>query len=67
MRWWKGTWTRKFKFGFIENTKIGGFGGSVVCDRVAKLVLGDVGLEFRRRLWEKENEGKEKVERGTGQ
>ena len=39
----------------------------MVCDRVAKLVLGDVGLEFRRRLWEKENEGEEKVERGTGQ
>ena len=36
----------------------------MVCDRVAKLVLGDAGLEFRRRLWEKENEGKEKVEGG---
>ena len=30
----------------VGNTKIGGFGGSVVCDRIVKLVLGDVGLEF---------------------
>ena len=25
----------------------------MVCDRIVKLVLGDVGLEFERRLWEK--------------
>ena len=24
----------------------------MVCDRIVKLVLDDVGLEFRRRLWE---------------
>ena len=31
----------------------------MVCDRIVKLVLGDVGLEFERRLWEKEDEEEE--------
>ncbi len=38
----------------------------MVCDRIVKLVLGDVGLEFERRLWEKEDEEEERFERGTG-
>ena len=38
----------------------------MVCDRIVKLVLGDVGLEFERRLWGKENEEEERFERGTG-
>ena len=41
-------------------------GGAGAC-RIVKLVLGDVGLEFRRRLWEKEDEENERFERGTGQ
>ena len=37
---------KQFKVWAFESTKIGGFGGSVVCDRIVRLVLGDVGLEF---------------------
>ena len=39
----------------------------MVCDRIVKLVLGDVGLEFKGRLWEKKDEEEERFERGTGQ
>ena len=37
---------QKAKIWDFEITENGGFGGSVVCDRIVKLVLGDVGLEF---------------------
>ena len=40
-----GTWAKSLNLGF-ENTKIGGFGGSVVCDRVVRLVLGGVGFRL---------------------
>ena len=45
MRWWS-TWTKKLKNWDFWVTKIGGFEGSVGCDRIVKLVLGDAGLEF---------------------
>ena len=39
----------------------------MVCDRLVKLVLGDVGFGILRRLWEKKDEEKEKCERARGQ
>ena len=39
----------------------------MVCDRIVKLVLGDVGFGILRRRWEKENVEEGKFERGTGQ
>ena len=36
----------------LESIKISGLGGSVVCDRIVKLVLGDVGLEFKKTVGE---------------
>ena len=62
----KGTWVKKlYKVWAFESTKICGFGGSVVCDRIVRLVLGDVG--FGRRLWAEEDEEKEKFKRARGQ
>ena len=36
----------------------------MVCDRIVRLVLGDVGLGFWRRLWEKEEWRREEVREG---
>ena len=37
----------------------------MVCDRIVKLVLGDVGLEFKKTVGE-EDEEEERFERGKG-
>ena len=46
----------------FETTKIGGFRGSVVCDRIVRLVLGDLGFGILERLLSEEDEKKEKCE-----
>ena len=51
----------------LESIKISGLGGSVVCDRIVKLVLGDVGLEFEENGGKRKNGEGERFERGTGQ
>ena len=39
----------------------------MVCDRIVKLALGDVGLEFEENGGKRKNGEGERFERGTGQ
>ena len=39
----------------------------MVCDRIVRLVLGDVALEFEEDCGRQEDEEKEKCERARGQ
>ena len=50
----------------FETTKIGWFRGSVVCDRIMKLVFGDVGFGILKRLLSDEDEEREKCETTRG-
>ena len=62
-----GTWTKKLKNWDFWVTKIGGFEGSVVCDRTVRLVLGDVGFgNFEETVSEEDGE-KKKFERARSQ
>ena len=46
----------------FETAKICGSGGSVICGRIVKLVLGDVGFELLEKVLSEENEKREKCE-----
>ena len=47
-------------------SEIPGFRDSLVCDRIVKLVFGDVGFGILKRLLSEENEKREKCETTRG-